>query len=461
VTVLERGKWWDTGPGVDTFPSASNVDKRALWYESAPKIFDEPVLFDPYVGLLDSFAGNGITAVCAAGVGGGSLVYQGMTLQPSEAIFKTIFPSSIDYGKMSSTYYPRVAQMIKAQPAPDALIASPTYKAARVFADRAKAAGYSVEKIPMPIDWNYALGELSGVNPPLLTVGDGVLGVNHGAKFSLDTQYIKPAVATGYAKVQPNHNVTSIARARDGRWHVNVDRTDDAGNVVEQKVLTTKALILAAGSLGTSKLLTRAKALWSIPNLPDAVGQGWGTNGDRIYAWADPSQDFGPLQGGPVVYGSKDWSDPATATTIIQASLPGIGGLDLETTMLVGFGVSKDRGSFAYNWLTDKVELNWPSDGDQASYKAIDARINKVIAGSGLLVDTNVLSNSTWHSLGGANMGTVCDTEGRVMGQRGLYVVDGALIPGSTGACNPSMTIAAIAERALDLIVQKDVGNII
>jgi cholesterol oxidase len=166
-------------------------------------------------------------------------------------------------------------------------------------------------------------------------------------------------------------------------------------------------------------------------------------------------------QGGPVVYGSKDWSDPATASTIIQASFPGIGGLDLGTTMLVGFGVSKDRGSFAYNSANDKVELNWSSNGDQASYKAIDARINKVIAGSGLLFDTNALLNSTWHALGGANMGTVCDTEGRVMGQRGLYVVDGALIPGTTGACNPSMTIAAIAERALDLIVQKDVGKII
>ena len=83
------------------------------------------------------------------------------------------------------------------------------------------------------------------------------------------------------------------------------------------------------------------------------------------------------------------------------------------------------------------------------------------IAGPGsVLVDTNAIVNSTWHSLGGASMGTVCDLDGRVHGQRGLYVLDGALIPGTTAACNPSMTIAAVAERAMDNLVANDVGTV-
>ena len=53
-------------------------------------------------------------------------------------------------------------------------------------------------------------------------------------------------------------------------------------------------------------------------------------------------------------------------------------------------------------------------------------------------------------------MGTVCDLDGRVLGQRGLYVLDGALMPGNTAACNPSMTIAAVVERALDDIVAQE-----
>ena len=78
-----------------------------------------------------------------------------------------------------------------------------------------------------------------------------------------------------------------------------------------------------------------------------------------------------------------------------------------------------------------------------------------------MLVDTNGMVNSTWHPLGGACMETVCDLDGRVHGQRGLYVLDGALMPGNSAACNPSMTIAALAERALDNIVARDVGRVI
>ena len=58
-------------------------------------------------------------------------------------------------------------------------------------------------------------------------------------------------------------------------------------------------------------------------------------------------------------------------------------------------------------------------------------------------------------------MDSACDLEGRVRGHRGLYVLDGALIPGTTAACNPSMTIAAVAERALDRIVREDVGTLV
>jgi cholesterol oxidase len=57
-------------------------------------------------------------------------------------------------------------------------------------------------------------------------------------------------------------------------------------------------------------------------------------------------------------------------------------------------------------------------------------------------------------------MNSVCDLDGRVLGQRGLYVLDGALLPGNSAACNPSMTIAAVAERALENIVKDDVGKL-
>lgn len=129
--------------------------------------------------------------------------------------------------------------------------------------------------------------------------------------------------------------------------------------------------------------------------------------------------------------------------------------------MLVGFGASTGRGHFTYNGLSDSVSLFWPRHGDWPLHAKISQRMLKVVGTTGGLIDSYVIAPSTWHPLGGAAMGEVCDLAGRVHEAPGLYVLDGALIPGSTAACNPSMTIAAVAERAMDEIVAKDVGTTI
>jgi cholesterol oxidase len=47
----------------------------------------------------------------------------------------------------------------------------------------------------------------------------------------------------------------------------------------------------------------------------------------------------------------------------------------------------------------------------------------------------------------------VVDHRGAVFGYENLYVADGALLPAPTGR-NPSMTIAALAERVADLMTR-------
>jgi cholesterol oxidase len=479
VLVLERGKWWPTGPNAQTFPHAATPDSREIFYTSWTAT-DAVVGELPYVGLEEKIVGDNITAVVGAGVGGGSLVYQGMTLQPTEEVFSTWFPSGYDYSELNSVYYPRVAQMLQLETAPDTLINSKTYLPARVFAENAQAAGYNLSKIPMPIDWSYALDELAGAMLPSYTNGDCAYGVNNGGKHSVDVTYIAQAQATGNVTVQILSNVTRIARGPNGTWLVYVDVTDTSGNLQSQQIITTSALFVNAGTCNTSKLLVRASAIGDIPDLPDAVGQGYGTNGDQIYLWQDNAQNLGTPQGGPVVYGSFEWDDPTIANTVIQASMPPIGVdlsglenllpslaflgqpllLNLYSTILVGYGVSSVRGQFVYNSSTDAVDLKWPAAGDATLDARIKQRITAIAGANSTLTNTNTLSNTTWHSLGGACMNSVCDLEGRVFGQRGLYVLDGALMPGTTAACNPSMTIAAIAERALDQIVRNDVGTI-
>ncbi|TQF66262.1 GMC family oxidoreductase [Rhodococcus spelaei] len=461
VLVLERGIRWPTGPNARTFPNPTAPDKRALWYRSSPQLFGKPVALEPFAGLVEAVVGENMTALCAAGVGGGSLVYQGMSLQPSEAVFNTFFPNELDWQTMNRVHYPRVAKMLQLATAPDALVSSPSYRAPRVFAEHVTRAGLPLSKIPMPIDWNFALAELRGDMTPSYTDGSGALGVNNGGKHSVDVTYIAAAEATGKVTVETLHEVTGIERTGGGRWRVHVNRIDTAGTVLENKVLTTDALVMAAGSLNTTKLLVRSAATGQIPDMPDALGGGWGTNADRIYVWTNPVEEFGATQGGPVVYGSLNWDDPRSAHTVIQASIPSMS-VDARSTMMVGFGVSEGRGRFAYDAGADEAKLHWPKDGDAVIQNgSIGPTAHKIAGPASFLTDTNVLFPSTWHALGGASMGAVCDLDGRVHGQRGLYVLDGALMPGTAGACNPSMTIAAIAERAVDNLVARDVGTVI
>ena len=67
---------------------------------------------------------------------------------------------------------------------------------------------------------------------------------------------------------------------------------------------------------------------------------------------------------------------------------------------------------------------------------------------------------TTAHILGGCAMGAteatgVIDIQNRVHGYSGLYVIDGSMIGGNLGV-NPSLTITAMAERAMSFIPAKN-----
>lgn len=302
---------------------------------------------------------------------------------------------------MNRVHYPRATRMLNLAVAPDDLISSPNYAAARHFADRVRQAGLPLSKILMPIDWNYALAELCGEMKPAYTNGDGAMGVNNDGKHSVDVTYLAAAEATGRVTIQTLQQVSEIERAADGRWTVHVEQLDTSGTVVAEKIITTTALVMAAGSLNTTRLLMRAGATGQIPDLPAALGQGWGTNADRIYVWTDPASNFGTAQGGPVVYGSLNRDDPHGAHTVIQASIPPLS-VDPESTMMVGYGVSDGRGEFRYDATTDAARLYWPSDGDSFIQDNRLGPTTRRIAGpAGILTDTNAAFPSTWHPLGG------------------------------------------------------------
>ena len=118
------------------------------------------------------------------------------------------------------------------------------------------------------------------------------------------------------------------------------------------------------------------------------------------------------------------------------------------------------RGRFRWDAATDRVLLDWDSAGNADAVAAVK-QVNDRIANAsrsmpGLEPLIPGVSGKDWtaHPLGGAVLGRVTDAYGRVKGHRGLYVMDGAVVPGSCGAVNPSLTIAALAERNVEAVIR-------
>jgi cholesterol oxidase len=460
--VLERGLRWPTGPNATTFPTLADFDNRTSWLTDHSLLAGMPqTTWKPFTGLIETVRGTGMTINCGAGVGGGSLMYHGMTLQPGEEYFAQSMPMAADdYEELDRLYYPTVARMLQISPIPDDVLEASPYRSSRMFLDVAEKAGLEPFRVPLPVDWDFVRGELLGQYKPAYTNSDMSFGVNNGGKHSIDVTYLAAAEATGLVRVAALHVVRDISMDTRKQWVLHVDRIDTDGVVQERKKIIADAVFLNAGSAGTTRLLVKARAKGLIPDLPDAVGTQWGSNGDRIYAWVQMRDDPGSVQGGPACVGGRDLHS-AIPLTVIHAGSPQAPpqGVRLET--LVAFGIIKGVGTWAYDADTDDARLTWPPEGDADLLPAIRARIDEFAkVGGGQIIDTNAQEASTWHALGGVPMGDAVDRFGRVLGHQGLYVLDGARIPGSTGACNPSMTIAALAEHSMATIVTQDVGQV-
>ena len=459
--VLERGRWWNSVPNDNTFPRFYHPDRRVSWLEPTPVLpASPPALFKPYTGLVERIRGLGMSVLCGAGVGGGSLHYEGISLQPSEELFTRVMPSSVDYDEMAAVYYPRAASMLNFSPIPDDILNHVRYTSSRRFlADSALAGGTPV-RVLQPMNWDVIRAELRGDLPPWSAHGDFLYGVNNGARYSVDKTYLAQALATGLVTIAPLHVVDEVTRGTSTRYVLRCRRIDTDGVTQENVLVHTDSLLLNAGSANTSKLLVRAKGRGALPNLPPAVGRYWGTNGDRLLLRTEVPQPTLPYQGGPTSAASLHWDAPTGPATLFHIPAP----FDVETfTMFIGsMAIPNGHGAFHYDPLTDSARLVWPPTSDVEPEIAIDAAAARMaLTSGGVFVPTQPVDPSTYHPLGGAVIGPVCDPHGRVHDNPGLYVTDGSLIPGSTACCNPSWTITALAERCLDRIVTQDVGTII
>lgn len=360
---------------------------------------------------------------------------------------------------MDATYFPRVRAMIGMAPLPDDVIADPRYGSARTFVEALKKSTLKWALEPSAVDWDVVRQELAGTAIASLIDGEMLYGVNSGAKNSLDRNYLAKAEASGKVTIAPLHVVTSIAQEGDGgRYVVQANRIDEQGNVIEQRVLRCEYLFLAAGSMGTTRLLVRAKAKGDLAHLNADVGMHWGNNGDYLIARVLDGVDTAGIQGAPASTLVYDHDRPTGPLTLEHGT--GATGFECHCQPVLGMGVPKNNGAFVYDASSDDASLQWSRDDMGTIPDDVKASLGALnaIAGGTILDITQMTGLHTYHPLGGAVMGKACDLEGRVMGHPKLYVVDASLIPGTVGCANPSLTIAAIAERCMDRILAKDFG---
>jgi cholesterol oxidase len=450
TVVLERGRRWPITATGNTFCTIDKPDGRAAWLSNTT-ILPDPLPrspIDTYTGVLDRKIGDGVTAYRAAGVGGGSLVYGGITYQPTRELFDQVFRRTLNYDVLDRIYFPRVRSMLQVSSIPDDIFLSEAYLSSRIFEQQATNAGFTTFKPDIAIDWNVVRREIRGKATASIIAGQVYYGTNSGAKNSLDRNYLKKAEATRCVEIQPLHVVTSIESTKRGRYRVFSNQIDERGTIVARKSFACRYLFLAAGSLGTPELLLRAQARGALPNLSRAVGKYWGTNCESTTVLATGSQTNIHL-GSPGVIAVQDLNNPI-APLILETfqAQP----LPQGLISVLGQGISKPEGYLTYNRTTDSTDLFWPrnSEDSQRNLQALEHAFGLLNDVNGTFLAAPIDQVNTGHALGGSVIGAVCSKFGEVLGHRNLFVVDGSLIPGSTACANPSLTIAALAEQSMD-----------
>ncbi|MFD3547276.1 GMC oxidoreductase [Streptomyces sp. NPDC058655] len=466
VHMIEMGMAWDS-PGSDgkIFAHTTNPDYRSYWLRTRTKAPLSNFLGFPidknvprYTGILDAEEMGGIIVYQGRGVGGGSLVNGGMAVTPKRQNFSAVLPS-VNADEMYTTYYPRAnAGLGVGLIDPAWFDTVDCYRYARVGRKHAQRSGFPFVFVPDVYDWDYMKQEAAGTVPKSAVSGEILYGNNHGKK-SLQQTYIAAAKATGKVSISPLHQVTSVAPATGGGYTVTVNQLTTDGGVVATKTVTADRVFFAAGSVGTSKLLVRLKATGALPHLNNEIGKGWGDNGNVMCGRANHMWDAtGKVQAAIPCGGIDNWDAGGAFAEV--APLPT--GIETYASFYLSITRNPHRAEFSWNAAAGKVDLNWQTAWKQASIDMAKTIFDKINRKEGTIYRTDLFGlnkiwgdHLTYHPLGGAVLNKATDNYGRLHGYSGLYVIDGALIPGNTSV-NPFVTITALAERNIENIIATD-----
>jgi len=334
--------------------------------------------------------------------------------------------------------------------------------------------------------------------------GSCLAGCEPGAKNSLDKNYLYLAEQLG-AKILPLRKATLI-RPIDGGYEVELSHPLKRNH--NYPPLRTNKVVLAAGVLGTLELLYRSRDAGTLPELSPMFGRRVRTNSEAIVGAIardrdidlskgpaissdfyfnahthitqnrlPPSYWFMKLYSGPLVDGAEPLRRALkTVWQFIRHPLRSTASLRVwkdwhkRTTLLTV--MQNHDNQLAFNWgrgffsgFKRGLQSATPSGKSTPTYipEANTAVRTYAEVSDGVpynsLMESALNMSATAHILGGCAIGAnpkegAIDSHHQLFGYPDLYVVDAAAIPANVGV-NPSLTITAMAERAMSLVADK------
>jgi cholesterol oxidase len=483
VGVLEAGKrWHDT-----TLPTTSWQLRHFLWF---PRL--------GLRGIQRLTLLNDVMALSGVGVGGGSLVWANVAYEPHEEAFSDPQWDGItDWKQELAPFYQQARRMLGVVTNP---VGTPSDDVIHQVAQRLHAQD-TFEPTPVAVYFGTP-GEtvddpyFGGTGPSrtgCVLCGGCMTGCRHNAKNRLDTSYLHLAEGNG-ARIYPEHEVVDVRPLDGGGYEVTTVRPG-AWVRRRRRVFTASQVVFAAGALGTSKLLLRLREAGRLIHLSARLGRHFRTNSEALVGATARGTDVDYSQG--VAITSSFRPDSHTHIEPVRYER-GSNAMGLLSTIMVDGGGRVPRplrflaAVFAHpgrflralsvrRWSERTIILLVMQSFDNSlrlrlgrrghlvteqeagkpnpTFIPVANQSAKIAAG---IIDgdpgssiNEVLLNAplTAHTIGGACIGAsaeqgVIDPYQRVFGHDGLHVVDGAAITANLGV-NPSLTIAAMAERAM------------
>lgn len=470
VVVLERGRRWRPGG----FPRSAQLQRDWLWE-------DDRGLYD--LRWLDS-----MLALQAAGWGGGSLVYANVFARPAAGTLDDRWAPELRRERLDP-YYDLAGTMLEVAPVQQdpatGQVPARTnlieHLVQRMRIQQATVRPNLAVRFGDPEQWT---PNAHGVpQRGCAFVGECIAGCNRSAKNSLDHNYLAVAERHG-ARAVTGAEVRRIAPGPAG-W--SVWTAEGEGSALVRRTATR--VFLAAGAVATTELLLRARDLHgTLLDLSPTLGQSFSANGDYL-SLGNLRRGAGDLTTGPTIttttvldvwekkrpvwFQVQDGAVPAVISDLVDGLLPWptvrerwrrLRRRDPRRTVAF-LSMGHDAGT----GLLDLDEhgaarLRWQNRWQSRLYRAegrVGAAVSRILGAPvrAVLSWSFFRKPVTVHPLGGVPTGPdrrsgVVDVDGQVHGYPGLYVVDGSAIPASTGV-NPSATILARAERAMEAVVRE------